>query len=155
LAKLGRWDEARPPLEKAIALRPDFTSARRALGLGDYRLGEAALDRGDHDAAVALFERAAELDPTAAPRARYLAGVARAREGRTDAARTDFEAARRSNDKDVGSAATDYLDRLGQEGGAPTKRWGLHGLAGIQYDSNPALEPHSDHAHRDQAVFVL
>ena len=30
LAKLGRWEDAQPPLEKAISLRPDFASARRA-----------------------------------------------------------------------------------------------------------------------------
>jgi len=155
LAKLGRWDEAQPPLERATALRRDFPSARRALGLVDFRLGEAALARGDHDRAVGLFEKAAELDPADADRARYLAGVARARAGQPDQARTDFEAVRRSNDKNVGTAATDYLDRLGEGGGAPSKRWGVRGLAGIQYDSNPALESHDDHRHRDQAVFLL
>ncbi len=82
LAKLGRFAEAAPPLEAALALRPDFDPARRALAL------------------------------VASHRTRAVAE-------------------------------------------ASAKRWEARGTAGFAYDSNPALEPHGIHDHRDQATFIL
>ena len=156
LGKLGRWEEARTPLQTALALRPDFAAAQRALGLVSYHLGEAALERKQYERAVALFDEAARLAPAEAGRARYLAGVARLRAGRPDEARKDFEAAARAPEREVASAAADYLERLAAApAAAPTKRWEVRGGAGVEYDSNPALEPHNSHAHRNQAAFVL
>ncbi len=155
LAKLGRWDEAEAPLERALARRPDFAAARRALGLVAYHRGETALDKGDNDQAAALFDRAAELDPGFAGRARYQAGVARARAGHTERARTYFQDANRSTDHEARIASGDYLERLAEGGGPAVKRWELRGTAGFQYDSNPSLEPHSVHDHRDEAAFIL
>jgi tetratricopeptide (TPR) repeat protein len=156
LGKLHRWEEARAAFERAVTLRPGFTAAQRALGLVSYHLGEAALERKEHEHAVELLDQAARLAPAIASRARYLAGVARLGAGQAGQARTDFEAAARAPERDIAVAATAYLERLAA--GAPTapaKRWELRGATGIQYDSNPALEPHGSHAHRDQAAFLL
>src|SRR2546430_7203013 len=111
LGKLGRWQEARGPIEKALALRAGFSAARRALGLVSYHLGEAALERGEYEQAAALLDDAARLAPSEAGRARYLAGVARARRGQADEARKDSEAAARAPEREVAGAANDFLER--------------------------------------------
>src|SRR2546428_533394 len=89
--------------------------------------------------------------------AAYHAGrVADARRGQADEARKDFEAAARAPEREVAGAANDFLERLATGAtAAPTKRWDVRGGAGIEYDSNPALEPHNSHMHRDQAAFLL
>ena len=156
LGKLDRWEEARAAFERAVALRPDFTAAQRALGLASYHLGEAALERKENERAIELLDQASRLAPAVAGRARYLAGVARVGSGRAEQARMDFEAAARTPEREIARAATAYLERLAAPAATvPAKRWEVRGATGVQYDSNPALEPHGSHAHRDQAAFLL
>ena len=57
LERTGRWDEARPLLERAVALAPDEAAALNALGYGQAERGESL------PAARALLERAAKLRP--------------------------------------------------------------------------------------------
>lgn len=57
LDRAGRWAEARPLIEKAVALAPDQPVALNYLGYGQLENG------GDLAAARALIERAAQLRP--------------------------------------------------------------------------------------------
>ena len=54
--RLERYEEARAPLEKAVALRPNFYGSVVLLGATLYMLGE-------DDAALPVLERAHRLNP--------------------------------------------------------------------------------------------
>ena len=111
LARLGRWQEAGRAFEQALDTKPDFTAAREALALVSLRLGQAALDKGDQAQAGRLLDRATELSPRLAGRARSLIGWAR-----------------------TGGERPSSVAASGE-------RWGLYGAAGTGYDSNVKLDP--------------
>src|SRR5262249_28352389 len=77
LALLGPVQEAGRASDQALYCKPDFTAAREALSLVSLRLGQAALDAGDQAQAGRLLDRATELSPRLAGRARSLIGWAR------------------------------------------------------------------------------
>ncbi len=132
--------------------------------------GDEAYRAGKIDAARARFadDVAADTDDASAA---YALGLVLAKIGRVDEARAslahavalrpDFAAARRaaelleSRRVDVPPATRVRRERLGIETPPGARPWEVRGRAGIAYDSNPALESHDVHAHRDQAVFLL
>jgi len=59
LKELGRFEDAIPFLERAVAVEPDELAHQNLLGYCHYRLGR-------HTEAVAAFSRAVELDPSSA-----------------------------------------------------------------------------------------
>jgi Flp pilus assembly protein TadD len=62
----GAADAMRPLLETRLALCRDESAFRRSReAMGRFKAGESARDSGDARGAVALFEEAATLDPTA------------------------------------------------------------------------------------------
>jgi tetratricopeptide (TPR) repeat protein len=62
----GRFEAAAACFERAIRIQPDFSAARRALGLALVGLGTHEKAAGRVRAAAACFERAAEVDPESA-----------------------------------------------------------------------------------------
>lgn len=84
--KLGRLDEAKSYLRRAIALRPGLSSAHE-------NLGSALLLSGDLQGAVGELDTAAQLDPLNG-RPRYKLAVALYRAGRKDEAEEQFQRAR-------------------------------------------------------------
>ncbi|MFI5317401.1 MAG: tetratricopeptide repeat protein [Myxococcota bacterium] len=62
LARLSRWSEAEPELEKALAADPANKTARTVLARVLVHLGEASVMKGDLAAAVPRFQRAVQLD---------------------------------------------------------------------------------------------
>jgi tetratricopeptide (TPR) repeat protein len=54
---MNRYQEARAPLERAVALRPEYYGSVVLLGATLYMLG-------DDDAALPVLERAHRLNPT-------------------------------------------------------------------------------------------
>ncbi len=156
----GRFAEARDRFAEAVAADPHDASAQYGIGLALGKLDRWEEARAAFERAVALrielLDQASRLAPAVAGRARYLAGVARVGSGRAEQARMDFEAAARTPEREIARAATAYLERLAAPAATvPAKRWEVRGATGVQYDSNPALEPRGSHAHRDQAAFLL
>lgn len=116
LRRLGRLDDARPLITRAIHLQPDWAEARLekvALDLAAHRLDDALQScretllqhpdhalahqqlaeilsrRGERSAAVAALEKAVELNPRLLS-ARYLLGVEYAMDNRLNEARQHF-----------------------------------------------------------------
>lgn len=83
---LGRLEEAKDSLRRAIALRPDLSSAHE-------NLGSALLMSGDVQGAVRELDSATRLDPFNA-RPRYKLAVALYRAGRRDEAQEQFNRAK-------------------------------------------------------------
>jgi cytochrome c-type biogenesis protein CcmH len=79
----GRWAEAAAAWERALAARFDLGLA------GD--LAEVEIERGETDSARRWIERGLAVDP-ANPRLRFLSGLAEARAGRNEIARTTWRA---------------------------------------------------------------
>jgi len=97
---LGRPADAKAEYEKAIALdpaNPQMEPAYRNLGMTLLTIDPAA--------AVDPLERAAELQPQDA-RAKWLLGTALERSGKLGPAIEQFEAARKLDDRDVGTSAS-------------------------------------------------
>ena len=63
LAKLQRWQEAEPELERALELDPGNSTARTVLARVLVHLGEAQVLAGDLPGAIPRFQRAISLDP--------------------------------------------------------------------------------------------
>ena len=79
----GRWDAAAAAFERALAARFDLGLA------GD--LAEVEIERGNTDGARRWIERGLAVQPED-PRLRYLSGLAEARAGRNEIARTTWRA---------------------------------------------------------------
>ena len=62
-ARTPEWRRAIPLLEQIVAETPDRLTAVEALAALHARVGQAAMDEGQTDAAVAAFERARTLHP--------------------------------------------------------------------------------------------
>jgi hypothetical protein len=139
LSRLGRWEEAEDAFERALALRPGLTSARRAAAHAAMEAGKAALDAGRARDAVPRFERAAELDPAIAQFAHYFAALAHQAAGEPDAAEADFERARRGPDAVVADQATRALEAL--TGRRVERPWEVWARVGLGYDSNVTVTP--------------
>lgn len=98
----GRTSEAVAPLERAVALAPDFAEARTNLGSA-YLLADRL------DAAAAQFEAAVRLAPEFAPAHGNL-GLIYLRQGRTEDARRQFARVLALDPRDAQARA--YLDQL-------------------------------------------
>lgn len=120
---------------------------------------EVAYHGGRYDEARALFAEAATADPTD-PAAPYGLGLANGRLGQWGTARTNFEQALKllpdfpKARQALAIAAThqnpDTAPGTELDGGG--RRWQLRAGTGIQYDSNPTLDPNH---RREDAVFVF
>jgi len=139
-----RYEDARALFARAAADDPTDASAQYGLGLALGRLGR-------WDEAVGAFERATALQP----------GFTEAEDG--------LALARSHAAAGTGPSAIEPTRRAGgtteSEEAVPTaetpaaRKWGLHGTAGFQYDSNVAIAPTGDPLpnshHRGDSGFVV
>jgi tetratricopeptide (TPR) repeat protein len=132
------WMAAASAFERALALRPGFGAARRALAYVELECGREALDADQIARAAGHFDRAAELLPAVEGLASSLAGEAYVHLGDTARARERFERAARSADLATARRARARLQRLTE---GVLGRWEIDAATAIGYDSNVAIEP--------------
>lgn len=174
-ARLGNAADAIRDIERALALRPDLTSAVLDLGIlyfdtaqypaaqqwlerayqqptthfpAAFYLGLTRLRLGDPEGATPYFEEAGK-DPALRPAAQYYQALALLRAGETAAGRTLLQQV----ELGPAEAQTTQLAREYLAGGGPAapavaekKPWWVHANAGFGYDSNVSLIPDSSAA---------
>ncbi len=85
-----RYEECMSYLDRALALDPDNADRRRNVSIARYNLGVQRINESRWADALALFDRAAEIDESS-PRLWIYRGTALHRLGRTDEAMSSFE----------------------------------------------------------------
>ncbi|MCX8073311.1 MAG: tetratricopeptide repeat protein [Candidatus Binatia bacterium] len=132
---LGKLDDARVALERAVEKGQERQVAQFFLGLVLYRQGNVS-------AAAELF-RAAQADPEVRLPAMYYEALLTARQGQAEAARPMLETvAREAAAAEIGQAAARYLEGI-RWGLAPEaeRAWSVAGRIALEYDSNVTLGP--------------